>query len=135
MYDFEKPKGCFVPISGCDRDKQQGISSSDVVLRLGRKVAPPRAHALNSSNSRRCDSPLGHLPSSCRLTLAHLDRPWVCSVLWRCGAFVCISRFQNRITISLKKANEKPGIEHCCLLLRLDSVLPYKLFENVTSAS
>ena len=51
----------------------QGISSPDVVSRLGRKFAPSRTHAQNSSNSRRCGSPLGHLPSSCRSTFAHLD--------------------------------------------------------------
>ena len=52
----------------------QGISSPDVVSRLGRNYAPADTHTEHSSNSRRCGSPLGHLASSSRLTLAHLDR-------------------------------------------------------------
>ena len=64
----------------------QGISSPDVVSKLGREFAPARTHAQNSRNSSRCGSPLGHLPSSCRLTLAHLGRHG----LYRVVALRCI---------------------------------------------
>ena len=84
----------------------QGISSPDVVSRLGRKLAPARTHAQISSNSRTCGSPLGHLPSSCRLTLARTSIAMAYSVLWRCDAFVCVSGFRNRKTTPLKFANE-----------------------------
>ena len=83
----------------------QDISSPDVVLRLGRKLAPACTHAHSSNNPRRCGRPLGHLPSSCRLTLAHLDRHSLQGVVALRRVCVCFG-FSNRSTTPLKNANK-----------------------------
>ena len=56
----------------------------------------------------------------------------VCSLWWRCGAFLCVG-FSKSCNNPFENANEYIG--HCCQLLPLNSLLINTLFGNITMAS